>query len=57
MKRSTKTPFESAYGFLSPGFRVDSEGNITASSISLSQSDETVSGVFDFTVTDEYIVQ
>jgi len=55
MKRSTKTPFESAYGFLSPGFRVDSEGNIVARSISTVQDTDTgtVSGVFDFIVSDD----
>lgn len=53
MQRSTKVPFESAYGFLSPGFRVDSEGNIVARSISTSQDTDTVSGVFDFIITDD----
>lgn len=56
MKRSTKTPFESQHGFLSPGFRVDSQGNITARSLSVTTGDtdiDPVSGIFDFTITDD----
>lgn len=52
MKRATRSPFESGFGFRSPGFAVDSEGNLTAKSFNIAQSDA-VSGVFDFVVTDD----
>lgn len=55
MKRSTKAAFESKYGFLSPGFRVDSEGNVTARSLSVSTGggEDPVNAIYDFTVTDD----
>lgn len=52
MKRATKSAFDSEYGFTSPGFAVDREGNLTATSFNIAQSD-TVSGVFDFIITDD----
>jgi hypothetical protein len=52
MKRATRSPFESGFGFKSPGFAVDSEGNLTARSFNITQTD-VVSGVFDFVVTDD----
>lgn len=52
MKRATKSAFDSEYGFTSPGFTVDREGNLTATSFNIVQSD-TVSGVFDFIITDD----
>lgn len=51
MKRSTKAQFDSRYGFKSPGFAVDSEGNLTAKSLSVVQDSTT--GVYDFVVTDD----
>jgi len=35
MKKVSSTEFTSDYGFSSPNFRVDIDGNITATSISL----------------------
>lgn len=52
MKRATKSAFDSEYGFTSPGFTVDREGNLTATSFNIVQSDA-VSGVFDFIITDD----
>lgn len=52
MKRATKSAFDSEYGFTSPGFAVDREGNLTATSFNIAQLDA-VSGVFDFVVTDD----
>lgn len=52
MKRATKSAFDSEYGFTSPGFAVDREGNLTATSFNIVQSDA-VSGVFDFIITDD----
>lgn len=52
MKKAIKLPLESGSGFRSPGFAVDSEGNLTAKSFNIVQ-DDTPSGVFDFTVTDD----
>lgn len=49
MKISTPSPFESTYGFKSPGFTVDSEGNLSATSFNI----VTNTGVVDFTVTDD----
>lgn len=52
MKRATKSAFDSQYGFSSPGFTVDSEGNLSARSFNIVQAD-VVTGVFDFVVTDD----
>tara|TARA_B110000503_G_scaffold10203_1_gene13815 strand:+ start:4799 stop:5707 length:909 start_codon:yes stop_codon:yes gene_type:complete len=49
MKRATGNVFRSDYGFLSPNFSVDSEGNITAASIN---TNDTSSGIVDFAITD-----
>ena len=49
------TPFESEYGFKGPGFSVDAEGNIVATSIITSSADndaEVEAGFVNFTVTD-----
>jgi len=40
MKRASLKAFESLYGFKGPGFTVDTEGNIIAKSISLTQLNE-----------------
>jgi hypothetical protein len=49
MKKSTPSPFESGYGFKSPGFTVDSNGNLTATSFNIT----TDTTVVDFIVTDD----
>lgn len=51
MIRSNKSPFESGYGFKSPGFTVDTEGNLIAKSFNIQTS--TTTGVFDFIITDD----
>lgn len=50
MKNANSIPFRSEYGFSSPSFTVDTDGNIVATSITLSQSDE-INSVVDFEVT------
>ncbi|MDB4348962.1 hypothetical protein OAA64_01410 [bacterium] len=45
-------PFESEYGFKSPGFEVDANGNIVATSITAAGAGGGASGVSDWTVTD-----
>lgn len=50
MKRASKTPFESGYGFKSPGFSVDTEGNLTATSFNIVQ--DVVAGVYDFVLSE-----
>lgn len=50
MRNANSIPFRSEYGFSSPSFTVDSDGNIIANSITLSQGDD-VSSVVDFEVT------
>lgn len=47
----TNSPFESQYGFKGPGFSVDAEGNITATSIITNEVDSDVAAV-NFTVTE-----
>lgn len=44
------SPFESKYGFKSTNFSVDSNGNITANSLSLAVDDDPVSNPPDFTI-------
>lgn len=50
MKRASKSQFESGYGFRSPGFAVDAEGNLTAASFNIVQ--DVVAGVYDFVVSE-----
>jgi len=50
MKKVTGSEFRSDFGFASPNFSVDSEGNLTANSISL--ADEQDNEIFDFEITD-----
>lgn len=45
------TPFSSEYGFKSNGFTVDEDGNIVATSITLSNDDDTVTTPADFVLT------
>lgn len=52
MKKVSSTEFRSDYGFSSPNFRVDSTGNITATSLSLSAEDDDTSTA-DFVFTDD----
>lgn len=49
MKNATNSPYHSDFGFNSPGFTVDAQGNIVATSISLSTSTDTLIGDFEFT--------
>lgn len=51
MIRSNKSPFESGYGFKSPGFTVDTEGNLIAKSFNIQTAAS--AGVFDFVITDD----
>lgn len=51
MKKAVIEQYSSEYGFKSPGFLVDDEGNITATSISL--TNELNSAVVDYRLTDE----
>lgn len=54
MKKAIKLPLESGFGFRSPGFSVDSEGNLTATSFNITQEGAPAgAGVFDFTVSDD----
>ena len=53
MKLANNNSFQSQHGFKSPGFSVDAEGNIVASSISVSGVPETSNIISNFTVTDE----
>lgn len=54
MKRAINTSFESDFGFSSPGFTVDDQGNITARSIStVVQDDDDQAQLVDYTVTDD----
>lgn len=46
------SPFESKYGFKSPSFLVDDQGNITASSITLATTDTDTGAASDFLVTE-----
>tara|TARA_B110000305_G_scaffold219452_1_gene260438 strand:- start:523 stop:1443 length:921 start_codon:yes stop_codon:yes gene_type:complete len=50
MKRASKSQFESGYGFKSPGFTVDTEGNLSATSLNIVQA--VAEGVYDFVVTE-----
>lgn len=50
MKRASKSQFESGHGFKSPGFSVDAEGNLSATSFNIVQ--DTVAGVYDFVITE-----
>ena len=50
MKNATKTPFESGYGFKSPGFSVDASGNIVATSFNIQEGSSGV--VVDYTLYD-----
>lgn len=52
MKRVSSTEFTSDYGFSSPNFRVDSSGNITATSLNLSTVSDSNSTA-DFIFTDD----
>lgn len=49
MKKATNSPYQSDFGFKSPGFTVDAQGNIVATSISLSSSTDSLIGDFEFT--------
>ena len=49
MKNATNSPYQSDFGFKSPGFTVDAQGNIVAQSISLSTSTDNLIGDFEFT--------
>ena len=49
MKNATNSPYQSDFGFKSPGFTVDAQGNIVATSISLSTSTDNLIGDFEFT--------
>ena len=50
MRRATNTPYQSDYGFRSPGFTVDLQGNIVANSISLaSETVDNTIGDYEFT--------
>lgn len=51
MKKAVVQQYSSEYGFKSPGFSVDENGNITATSIAL--TDEIASGVVDYSLTNE----
>jgi hypothetical protein len=46
------SPFESKYGFKSPSFRVDDQGNITAASITLATADGDSGAASDFIVSE-----
>lgn len=48
----TNNPFESEYGFKSPGFSVDPNGNIIATSIQAAGAGGGASGVSDYTIND-----
>jgi len=53
MKKAVDKSFVSDFGFESPNFSVDKQGNITANSVNLtSQDTQTEQEVYDFTVTD-----
>lgn len=47
-----RSPFESQYGFKSPSFSVDENGNITATSITVADEEDTGVIPADFTVTE-----
>lgn len=47
----TNSPFDSKYGFKSPGFTVDASGNIIASSITLANENVDTTTPADFTIT------
>ena len=50
MKKATNSPYQSDFGFTSPGFTVDAQGNIVANSISLAdETQDSVIGDFEFT--------
>lgn len=50
MRKATSSPYSSDYGFKSPGFTVDAQGNIIANSITLSTNQEdTLIGDYEFT--------
>lgn len=51
MKKAGNNPFDSDFGYSSPGFTVDALGNITARSITTDVSD-TPGNIVDYTVTD-----
>lgn len=51
MRNASSIPFRSEYGFSSPAFTVDADGNIIANSITLSQSETGDTSVVDFEVT------
>lgn len=52
MKKAAINPFESDFGFTSPGFIVDEFGNITARSISTVIIDDEATNIVDYTITD-----
>lgn len=52
MKRVVGTEYRSDYGFSSPNFRVDPEGNLTARSI-ITATDDAENVIFDFNFTDD----
>lgn len=51
MRNASTIQFRSEYGFSSPSFTVDQNGNITAKSITLTESGDTEGQVADFIVT------